>query len=108
MNVTPRSSPRRPRHRLWPLLFLPLVGVLCGLSTGRRSAENLGLGGQAMFHVFVHTTTGLVAGSVLMTLIALGFLGARIGVRQFTIRSVLIAVAGFAVMLGLVRACLVP
>ncbi|MDR3632903.1 MAG: hypothetical protein P4L84_03650 [Isosphaeraceae bacterium] len=100
----PGGSQRRPPLRLWPLLFLPIVGLLAGALSARMGVDHLDP--PTGFHTAVAALTGLVAGSLLMALVALGFLAARLGARQLTIRSALIAVAVVPLAMGLVRACL--
>lgn len=99
----PGPPQRRAPMRLWPLLFVPVLGLLAGIVAGNRSAVNSGHP-NSVDYIF-HAVTGLVAGSLLMSLLALGFLAVRLAVRQYTLRSMLIAVAAVALALGVIRAC---
>jgi hypothetical protein len=105
--LDPRSSTtRKPRHRrLWPLLFLPFLGLLAGLyveTTKRRLPFGLGkldpMGSVAL---------GLFAGCGAMVICASVVLAYRISQRRFTIGAILVTIAVIAALLGWARSLFV-
>ena len=85
-------------RRLWPLLFLPILGSLAGLWVGTARI-------RAPFDVVtfdpIHTSAlGLLAGSGPTALAAMIVLAYRVARRQFTIGAILILIAFIAVFLA--------
>lgn len=101
-NPPERPARRRP-VRLWPLLVLPIVGLIVGIVSGHRSAVNAGFRNSA--EPVIQGAKGLALGSVLMSVVAFGVLAVRLAVRRYTLRSMLFVVAAVALVLGAVRAC---
>ena len=98
------STNRKPRpRRLWPLMFLPIVGLVAGLHMGREQIPLplLGRRGSETLAIF-----GLLAGCATMMVSASVVLAYRIAQRRFTIGAILITIAIVAVFLGWARAIL--
>jgi hypothetical protein len=100
------STARKPKHhRLWPLMFLPLLGLLAGLYVGieqRRLPFDLG-----RLDPMSSAALGLLAGSGTMVISASIVLAYRIAQGRFTIGAILVTIAVIAVLLGWARALLV-
>jgi hypothetical protein len=101
--LDPRTSTaRRPKHRrLWPLLFVPFLGLVAGLyleSTQRRLPFSLGkldrMGPVAL---------GLLAGCGVMVISASVVLAYRVSQRRFTIGAILVTIAVISALLGWAR-----
>jgi hypothetical protein len=93
------STTRKPRHhRLWPLLFLPFLGLLSGpyLETTHRpipfSPGKLDRLGWVVL--------GLLTGCGAMVSSASVILAYRISQRRFTIGAILVTIALVAALLG--------
>ncbi len=105
-NDAAKSRPRRSR-RLWPLLFLPILGGLIGafvvpyFSDRGWTAGDLNSGELA-----VHAAFGVLGGTELMIGAAVLVAVYRVAHQRFTIRTILIAIAAIAVLLTLARAIL--
>jgi hypothetical protein len=102
----PRSSAtRRPKHRrLWPLLFLPFLGLLAGLyfdTAHIRLPFTIGKLDQMGLVVL-----GLLAGCSAMVISASVVLACRVAQRRFTIGAILVTIAIVAAMLGWARSLL--
>jgi hypothetical protein len=96
---------RKRRHlRLWPLLFLPLVGLSAGMYAGvartRLPFELDSLDPMSL------AALGLLAGTGAMVSSASIVLAYRVAQRRFTIGSILVTIAVIAVLLGCARALL--
>ena len=103
----PRTSTiRKTRHRrLWPLLFLPFLGLLAGLyleNTQRRLPFSLG-----KLDRMGSVVLGLVAGCGAMVSSASVVLAYRVSQRRFTIGAILVTIAVIAVLLGWARSLFV-
>jgi hypothetical protein len=88
-------------RRLWPLLFLPLLGSLAGLYAGLERW-------RLPFYFNPRDLTswaafGFFAGSSAMTIIAAIVLAYRLSQRRFTIGAILITIAVIAVLLACAR-----
>jgi hypothetical protein len=99
----PRSfTIRKPRHRrLWPLLFLPFLGLLAGLyleTTKRRLPFGLG-----KLDPMSSVALGLLAGCGAMVICASVVLAYRVAQRRFTIGAILVTIAIIAALLGWAR-----
>ena len=99
----PRSfTTRKPRHlRLWPLLFLPFLGLLAGLyleTTKRRLPFSLG-----KLDPMGSLTLGFVAGCGAMVICASVVLAYRVAQRRFTIGAILVTIAIIAALLAWAR-----
>jgi hypothetical protein len=91
-------------RRLWPLLFLPLLGLLAGLYVGteqRRLPFNLG-----RFDPMSSAAFGLLVGSGAMAISAALVLAYRVAQRRFTIGAILVAIAVIAMLLACARGLL--
>jgi hypothetical protein len=101
----PRSSTiRKPRHRrLWPLLFLPFLGLLAGLylETTQRRLPFIG-----KLDRMGSVVLGLLAGCGVMVSSASVVLAYRVSQRRFTIGAILVTIAVIAVLLGWTRSLL--
>jgi hypothetical protein len=97
------STSRKPRHhRLWPLMFLPVFGLLAGLYFGREGIRlPFGIG---RFDPMSSALLGLLAGCGAMVTSAATVLAYRVAQRRFTIGAILITIAVIAVILGWARA----
>jgi hypothetical protein len=99
------STTRKLKHRrLWPLLFLPCLGLLAGLyleSAHIRLPFTFGkldpLGSVAL---------GLLAGCGAMVMSASVVLAYRVSQRRFTIGAVLVTIAVIAALLAWARSLL--
>jgi hypothetical protein len=103
----PRSSvTREPKYRrLWPLLFLPFLGLLAGLfleTTQIRLPFALGKLDRVGSVAF-----GLLAGCGAMVISASVILAYRVSQRRFTIGAILITIAVIAALLGWARSLFV-
>jgi hypothetical protein len=101
LRSTPLLSMKTKHVRLWPLLFLPLLGSLAGLYAGieqRRLPFALG-----RFDPISSAAFGLLGGSSAMALGAAIVLAYRVAQRQFTIGAILVAIAVIAVLLAWAR-----
>lgn len=100
----PPTSARRTHRRLWPLMFLPLAGLLAGYFIQReRLTEFLGIPWYDPVSVAL---LGLLAGCIAMVAIASTVLIQRIARKRFTIGAILITIAIIAVLLGWAKALL--
>jgi hypothetical protein len=91
-------------HRLWPLLFLPLLGLLGGWYLGREQARlPFGTGRSDPMS---SALLGLLAGCGAMIVSASVILAYRVAKRRFTIRAILVTIAVIAVLLAWARAIL--
>jgi hypothetical protein len=101
----PRTSTiRKTRHRrLWPLLFLPFLGLLAGLylETTQRRLPFIG-----KLDLMGSVVLGLLAGCGAMVSSASVVLAYRVSQRRFTIGAILVTIAVIAVLLGLARTLL--
>ena len=99
------STARKPRYlRLWPLMFLPLLGLAAGLYFGIAPGRlPFILGGLDPMSA---AALGLLAGSGAMVISASIVLAYRIARRRFTIANILVTIAVIAVLMGLARALL--
>jgi hypothetical protein len=101
----PRSSTiRKPRHcRLWPLLFLPFLGLLAGLylETTQRRLPFIG-----KLDRMGSVVLGLLAGCGVMVSSASVVLAYRVSQRRFTIGAILVTIAVIAALLGWARSLL--
>src|SRR5690242_10573640 len=99
------STARKPKHRrLWPLMFLPLLGLLAGLYFGiapRRLPFVVGTVDPVN-----SAALGLLAGSGVMVTSASVVLAYRVAQRRFTIGAILVTIAVIAVLMGWARALL--
>jgi hypothetical protein len=97
------STNRKPRHRrLWPLMFLPILGVVGGFYFGREQARlPFGIGRSDPMSSAI---LGLLAGCGAMVISASAVLAYRVAQRRFTIGAILITIAVIAVLLGWARA----
>jgi hypothetical protein len=104
--LRPRVTParKRKRQRLWPLLFLPLIGLLGGWYLGRELTP-LPLGVRAL-DPLSGALMGLLAGCGAMVTSASAVLAYRIAEQRFTIGAILTTIAVIAVLLGAARALL--
>jgi len=95
----------KPKHRrLWPLLFLPLVGLVAGQYVGieqRRLPFDVG-----RFDPMSSGAIGLLAGSGAMVASASIVLAYRVAQRRFTIGAILVTIAVIAVLLACARGLL--
>jgi hypothetical protein len=99
------STARKPKHlRLWPLMFLPLLGLAAGLYFGiaQRRLPFIFSGLDPMSSAAL----GLLAGSGAMVISASIILAYRVAQRRFTIGNILVTIAVIAVLMGLARAML--
>jgi hypothetical protein len=94
---------RTPRHhRLWPLMFLPVFGLLAGLYLGRQGKGlPFGIGRSDPMR---SAMLGLLAGCGAMVISASAVLAYRVAQRRFTIGAILVTIAVIAVLLGWARA----
>jgi hypothetical protein len=99
------SRSQKPKHhRLWPLMFLPLLGLAGGLYIGR---EQIVLPfGVGRCDPMSSTLLGLLAGCAAMVTTASVVLAYRVAQRRFTIGAILVTIAVIAVFLGWARAIL--
>jgi hypothetical protein len=101
----PRTSTiRKTRHRrLWPLLFLPFLGLLAGLylETTQRRLPFIG-----KLDRMGSVVLGLLAGCGVMVSSASVVLAYRVSQRRFTIGAILVTIAVIAVLLGWTRSLL--
>jgi hypothetical protein len=98
------STIRKTRHRrLWPLLFLPFLGLLAGLylETTQRRLPFIG-----KLDLMGSVVLGLLAGCGAMVSSASVVLAYRVSQRRFTIGAILVTIAVIAVLLGLARTLL--
>jgi hypothetical protein len=98
------STIRKTRHRrLWPLLFLPFLGLLAGLylETTQRRLPFIG-----KLDRMGSVVLGLLAGCGVMVSSASVVLAYRVSQRRFTIGAILVTIAVIAVLLGLARTLL--
>ena len=99
------STARKPKPlRLWPLMFLPLLGLVAGAYVGNSPRRLAFLVGD--LDRVSAVALGLLAGSGAMVLSASIVLAYRVSRRQFTIGSILVTIAFIAVLMGLARALL--
>ncbi len=103
MTPPPFVPTRTKRFSLWPLYFLPFLGLIAGVLYGQSLASGVGAD-PPYFLVAISGAYGFAAGTALMMSIAIVVLAFRIGRQRFTISAILIAVAVFAVFLALIRA----
>jgi hypothetical protein len=96
------SKTRKSRHlRLWPLMFLPIVGLVGGLYFGREQISlPFGIG---RFDPMESALLGLLTGCGLMVISASTVLAYRVARRQFTIRAIVVTIAVIAVLLTFAR-----
>ncbi len=96
------STIQRPRHyRLWPLMILPIVGLLAGCYFGREGISlPFGIG---RFDPMTSAMLGLLAGCGAMVTSASVVLAYRVAQRRFTIGAILITTAIIAVLLRWAR-----
>lgn len=96
---------RKPKHRrLWPLMFLPFLGLLAGLyleNTLTRLPFALGKLDRMGLVVL-----GVLAGCSAMVISASVVLACRVAQRRFTIGAILITIAVVAALLGWARSLL--
>jgi hypothetical protein len=101
----PRTSTiRKTRHRrLWPLLFLPFLGLLAGLylETTQRRLPFIG-----KLDLMGSVVLGLLAGCGVMVSSASVVLAYRVSQRRFTIGAILVTIAVIAALLGWARSLL--
>jgi hypothetical protein len=96
------TSRKRTHQRLWPLMFLPIVGLLAGLYFGREGIRfPFGIG---RFDPMTSALLGLLAGCSAMVISASAVLAYRVAKMRFTIGAILITIAVIAVLLGWARA----
>jgi disulfide bond formation protein DsbB len=99
------STIRKARHRrLWPLLFLPFLGLLAGMyleTIQRRLPFSLGKLDRMGLVVL-----GLLAGCGAMVSSASVVLAYRVSQRRFTIGAILVTIAVIAALLGWARSLL--
>ena len=99
------STVRKRRHlRLWPLLFLPLIGLGAGMYAEiARTRLPFDLDS---FDPMSLAALGLMAGTGAMVSSASIVLAYRVAQRRFTIASILVTIAIIAALLGCARALL--
>jgi hypothetical protein len=91
-------------RRLWPLLFLPILGSIAGLYVGMdRNRAPFGLGSV---DPITSAAFGLLAGSGAMGITAFVVLVYRVAHRRFTIGAILVAIAVIALFLAWARGLL--
>jgi hypothetical protein len=96
------TSRKRRHHRLWPLLFLPITGLLAGLYFGREGIRlPFGIG---RFDPMGSALLGLLGGCGAMVTSASAVLAYRVAKIRFTIGAILITIAVIAVILAWARA----
>jgi hypothetical protein len=92
----------KPRHRrLWPLLFLLILGSVAGFYAGieRRRLPF----GPGRFDSTSAAAFGLLAGCGVMLISASAVLAYRVAQRRFTIGAIIVAIAVIAVLVAWAR-----
>jgi hypothetical protein len=99
--LTPKT-PKRKHVRLWPLMLLPIVGLVTGYYFAReRIPLPFGVGRS---DPVTSTLLGLLGGCIAMVASASTVLAYRVAQRRFTIGAILITIAIIAALLGWARA----
>jgi hypothetical protein len=93
---------KQKHHRLWPLFFLPLVGLLAGLFVA-FAQHRLPFDLDRRYDPAYSAAIGLFAGSLAIVAMAFLVLIYRLSQRRFTIASVLITIALIALLLAWAR-----
>jgi hypothetical protein len=95
-------TPKKAKHRrLWPLIFLPFLGLAGGLYVG--TVPRLWPFGFGTLDPMTSAALGLLAGSAAMVVGAACALAYRIARRRFTIGNILVTIVVIAVLLGCAR-----
>jgi hypothetical protein len=99
------SMKRKSKHyRLWPLMFLPLIGMFAGLYVGHGQIRlSFGIGRSDPMSLAL---LGLLAGSGAMVISASVVLAYRVAQRRYTIGAILVTIAVIAVLLAWARSIL--
>jgi hypothetical protein len=99
------STARKSKHyRLWPLMFLPILGLVGGLYVGREQIRlPFGIG---RFDPVSSAMLGLLAGSGATVISASVVLAYRVAQRRFTIGAIVVTIAIIAVLLAWARSML--
>jgi hypothetical protein len=98
------TNPKLKHYRLWPLMLLPLLGLVAGQYLGNVQARLPFAHGR--LDPMSSSALGLLAGSGLMVVIASAVLAYRVAQRRFTIGAILVTIAVVGVLLGGFRAIL--
>jgi hypothetical protein len=103
----PRSSKSqiRTHHRLWPLFFLPFLGLLVGLYFQNTHIDLPFAFGQ--LDRMGSVVLGLLAGCGAMVISASVILAYRLSQTRFTIGAILVTIAVIAALLAWARSVLV-
>jgi hypothetical protein len=101
-------SRRSASRRLWPLLFLPLIGAVVGIFVCPYLDQfhSMAVGARGTTDPLMNAAYGLFVGNALMIVVAILVGGYRAARKRFTIRTILIVVALCAICLTLARAIL--
>jgi hypothetical protein len=96
------TGSKQTRLRLWPLLFLPIVGFVAGVYF--RYMPRVWPFIERDLNPVTGAARGLLAGTFLMILSAFVVLAYRLAGRRFTIGNIMATIAVIAVLMGLARA----
>jgi hypothetical protein len=99
------SMKRKSKHyRLWPLMLLPILGMVGGLYVGHTQIRlPFGMG---RFDPMSSALLGLLAGSGAMEISASVVLAYRVAQRRYTIGAILVTIAVIALLVAWARSIL--